>query len=62
MLITLLLLCALQSVVGGRRALVGVVLVAPAAIGEWMKYWRPEVLIYVVNRGVGPLFIGFVVV
>src|SRR5260370_1972870 len=35
---------------------------APAAIGEWLNYWRPELLIYVVARGVGLLFIGFVVV
>jgi hypothetical protein len=62
MLITSLLLCAVLSIAGGRRALVGVVLVAPAAIGEWMNYWRPELLIYVVTRGVGLLFIGFVVV
>jgi hypothetical protein len=62
MLITLLLLCAVLSIAGGRRALVGVVLVAPAAIGEWLNYWRPELLIYVVTRGAGLLFIGFVVV
>jgi hypothetical protein len=62
MLITLLLLCAVLSIAGGRRALVGVVLVAPAAIGEWLNYWQPELLIYVVTRGVGLLFIGFVVV
>src|SRR6516225_4588445 len=62
MLITLLLLCAVLSIAGGRRALVGVVLVAPAAIGEWLNYWRPELLIYVVTRGVGLLFIGFVIV
>jgi hypothetical protein len=51
-----------MSIAGGRRALVGVVLVAPAAIGEWLNYWRPELLIYLVTRGVGLLFIGFVVV
>ena len=62
MLITLLLLCAVLSIAGGRRALVGVALVAPAAIGEWLNYWRPELLIYVVTRGAGLLFIGFVVV
>ena len=62
MLITLLLLCAVLSIAGGRRALVGVVLVTPAAIGEWLNYWRPELLIYVVTRGAGLLFIGFVVV
>ena len=62
LLMTLVLLCAVLSIAGGRRALVGVVLVAPAAIGEWLNYWRPELLIYVVTRGAGLLFIGFVVV
>jgi voltage-gated potassium channel len=62
MLMTLVLLCAVLSVAGGRRALVGIVLVAPAAIGEWLNYWQPELLIYVVTRGAGLLFIGFVVV
>jgi hypothetical protein len=62
MLITLLLLCAVLSIAGGRKALLGVVLVAPAAIGEWLNYWQPELLTYVVTRGAGLLFIGFVVV
>ena len=59
---TLVLLCAGLSIAGGRKALVGVVLVAPAAIGEWLNYWRPELMTYVVTRGAGLLFIGFVVV
>ena len=59
---TLVLLCAILSIAGGRRALLGVVLVAPAAIGEWLNYWRPELMTYVVTRGAGLLFIGFVVV
>jgi len=62
MLITLVLLFAVLSIAGGRRALVGIVLVAPAALGEWLNYWRPELLVYVVTRGVGLLFIGFVIV
>jgi Ion channel len=62
LLMTLVLLCAVLSIAGGRRALVGVVLVAPAAIGEWLNYWQPELLVYVVTRGAGLLFIGFVVV
>jgi hypothetical protein len=62
MLITLILLSAVLSIAGEKRALVGVVLVAPAAIGEWLNYWRPELLIYVVTRGAGLLFIGFVVI
>jgi hypothetical protein len=62
MLMTLVLLFAVLSIAGGRRALVGVVLVAPAALGEWLILWRPETLIYVMTRGAGLLFIGFVVV
>jgi hypothetical protein len=61
-LMTLVLLCAVLSIAGERRALLGLVLVAPAAIGEWLIYWRPELLIYVETRGAGLLFIGFVVV
>jgi hypothetical protein len=62
MLMTLVLLFAVLSIAGGRRAMVGVVLVAPAALGEWLIFWRPETLIYVMTRGAGLLFIGFVVV
>jgi hypothetical protein len=62
LLMTLVLLFAVLSVAGGHRALVGVVLVAPAAVGEWLNFWRPELLIYVMTRGAGLLFIGFVVV
>jgi len=61
MLMTLVLLCALLSIAGGREALVGVVLVAPAVIGEWANYWPPELLIYLAARGAGLVFIGFVV-
>jgi hypothetical protein len=62
MLMTLVLLFAVLSIAGGRRALVGVGLVAPAVLGEWLNFWRPEMLIYVMARGAGLLFIGFVVV
>jgi hypothetical protein len=62
LLMTLVLLFAVLSVAGGRRALVGVVLVAPAALGEWLNYLRPEMSIYVLTRGAGLLFIGFVVI
>jgi hypothetical protein len=62
LLMTLVLLFAVLSIAGGRRALVGVVLVAPAALGEWLIFWRPETLIYAVTRGAGLLFIGFVVI
>jgi hypothetical protein len=62
MLMTLVLLSALLSVAGRRRAVLGVVLVAPAAVGEWLNYWRPETLIYAIDRGAGLLFIGFVVI
>jgi hypothetical protein len=35
-LMTLVLLCAVLSIAGGRKALVGLVLVGPAAVGEWL--------------------------
>ncbi len=59
---TLVLLFAVLSIAGGQRALVGVVLVAPAALGEWLNFLRPELWIYVITRGAGLLFIGFVVI
>jgi hypothetical protein len=63
MLMTLVLLVAVLSIAGRWRALVGIVLVTPAVIGEWLNYWWPEeTLIYVVTRAAGLLFIGFVVV
>jgi hypothetical protein len=63
MLMTLVLLVAVLSIAGRWRALVGIVLVTPAVIGEWLNYWWPdEMLIYVVTRAAGLLFIGFVVV
>jgi hypothetical protein len=62
LLMTLVLLFAVLSIAGGRRALVGVVLVAPAALGEWLNYLRPEMSIYVMTRVAGLLFIGFVVI
>jgi hypothetical protein len=61
-LMTLVLLSAVLSIAGGKRALAGVVLVAPAVIGEWLTYWRPELWIYIMTRGAGLLFIGFVIV
>jgi hypothetical protein len=60
--ITLILLFALLSIAGGRSALAGAVLVAPAAVGEWLNFCRPDMLTYVWTRGAGLLFIGFVVV
>jgi voltage-gated potassium channel len=62
MLMTMLLLFAVLSIAGGQRALLGVLLVAPAGIGEWLNFWWPETLIYVITRGAGLLFIGFVIV
>src|SRR5215467_2618491 len=61
-LMTLILLFALLSIAGGRSSLVGAVLVAPAAVGEWLNFCRPEMLIYVLSRGAELLFIGFVVI
>jgi hypothetical protein len=62
LLLTLVLLFAVLSIAGGWRVLVGVVLVAPVALGEWLNYLRPEMSIYVMTRGAGLLFIGFVVI
>ena len=63
MLITLVLLVAVLSMAGRWKALLGIVLVAPAVIGEWLNYWLPDqTLIYVVTRVAGLLFVGFVVV
>jgi len=63
MLTTLVLLVAVLSIAGRWKALLGIALAAPAVIGEWLNYWRPdETLIYVVTRVSGLLFIGFVVV
>lgn len=63
MLITLVLLIAVLSIAGRWKAMLGIVLAAPAVVGQWLNYWRPdEMLIYVVSRASGLLFIGFVVV
>lgn len=62
LLMTLVLLSAVLSIAGRRRALVGAVLVTPAAVGEWLNYWQPELPIWVVGRVAGLLFIGFVFV
>ncbi|MBV8212734.1 MAG: two pore domain potassium channel family protein [Verrucomicrobia bacterium] len=63
MLTTLVLLVAVLSIAGRWRALVGIVLVAPAVVGQWLNHWWPdEMLVYVVTRAAGLLFIGFVVV
>jgi len=60
-LITLVLLSALLAIGGRLRTLVGVVLVAPALVGEWLVYWRPDLPFFVVIRVSGLLFIGFMV-
>jgi hypothetical protein len=39
MLMTSVLLVAVLSIAGRWRALVGIVLAAPAVIGEWINYW-----------------------
>lgn len=63
MLTTLVLLVAVLSIAGRWRAVVGIVLAAPAVIGQWLNYWWPDVVvIYVVTYTAGLLFIGFVVV
>jgi hypothetical protein len=62
MLLTLILLSAILYIGGRLRALVGAALVAPAAIAEWLNYWQPDLLIWVLARGVGLVFIAFVFV
>ena len=63
MLMTLILLVAVLSIADRWRALVGIVLAAPAVIGQWLNYWWPDVVvIYVVTHTAGLLYIGFVVV
>jgi len=60
-LMTLVLLSALLAIGGRLRTLVGAVLVAPALVGQWLIYWRPDLQLSLVIRGSGVLFIGFVV-
>jgi hypothetical protein len=60
-LMTLVFLSALLAIGGRLRTLVGAVLVAPALVGEWLSYWRPDLSFFVVFNGGGLLFIGFVV-
>jgi hypothetical protein len=54
-------LSALLAIGGRRRTLVGALLVAPALVGEWLTYWRPNLPLSQVLHGSGLLFIGFVV-
>ena len=61
-LMTLVFLSALLAIGGRLRTLLGAALVAPALVGEWLSYWRPDLTFSVVFRGGGLLFIGFVVV
>ncbi|HYY27107.1 MAG TPA: ion channel [Chthoniobacterales bacterium] len=61
-LLTLVFLSALLAIGGRLRTLVGAVLVAPALVGEWLSYWRPDLPFSAVIFGSGLLFIGFVVV
>jgi hypothetical protein len=42
MLMTSVLLVAVLSIAGRWRALVGIVLAAPAVIGEWLYHWWPD--------------------
>ncbi|MBV8226810.1 MAG: hypothetical protein JO232_16650, partial [Verrucomicrobia bacterium] len=61
MLTSLVLLVAVFSIAGGWKALLGIVLAAPAVSGEWLNYWWPDqMLIYSVTRVSGLLFIAFV--
>jgi hypothetical protein len=58
-LMTLVFLSALLTIGGRLRTLVGTVLVAPALVGEWLSYWRPELPLSVMISGGGVLFLGF---
>ena len=60
-LMTLVFLSALLAIGGRLRTIVGVVLVAPALVGEWLSYWQPDLPSSVMIRGSGVLFIGYVV-
>ena len=60
-LITLVFLSALLAIGGRLRTMVGIVLVAPALLGEWLSYWQPDLLFSVMIRASGVLFIGYVV-
>jgi Ion channel len=60
-LMTLVLLSTVASIVGGWRVLLGIVLVTPAVVGQWINYVRPDTAIYVITLTAGILFIGFVV-
>ena len=63
MLTTLVLLIAVLSIAGRWKALLGIVMAAPAVIGQWLNYWWPDqISVYVVTRVSGLLFIAFVVV
>jgi voltage-gated potassium channel len=61
-LMTLVLLSTVLSIAGKWKVLTGVVLVTPAVVGQWLNYLWPSTSIYVITRGAGLLFIGFVVV
>jgi hypothetical protein len=60
-LMSLVFLSALLAIGGRRRTLMGALLVAPALVGEWLSYWRPDLPLSVVLHGSGLLFIGFIV-
>jgi voltage-gated potassium channel len=60
-LMTLVLLSTVLTIAGKWRVLAGVVLVTPAVVGAWLNYLWPGTYVYVVTRGAGLLFIGFVV-
>src|SRR5215475_7918286 len=48
MLMTLVLAVAVLSIAAKWRALVGIVLAAPAVIGEWLNYrWPDQMFIYI---------------
>src|SRR5260370_14964152 len=60
-LMTLVFLSALLAIGGPPRTIVGVVLVAPALLREWLSYLQPDPPLPAVIRGSRVLFIGYLV-
>src|SRR5260221_10293963 len=57
-LITLVFLSALLAIGGRLRTVVGILLVAPALLGEWVSYLQPNLLFLGIVSAMGGVFIG----
>lgn len=61
-LLTLVLLSALLAIGSQRSTLIwGIMLAAPALVGKWVNYWRPDLMPPEIFLGILVLFCGFVV-